>query len=113
MRPSPPTESDATAISRAGRFTGLQILVPMKFMAQSAIGGQPWVGSGPRAPSRLNVDAAILLGPGKSGVDRTGSDLTSFTLPAANPAMCQQSCADNANCRSWAYVNPGVQGVQA
>jgi PAN domain/LGFP repeat len=61
----------------------------------------------------VNVNAAILLGPGKSGVDRTGSDLTSFNLPAANPAMCQQSCADNVNCRSWAYVNPGVQGAQA
>jgi hypothetical protein len=61
----------------------------------------------------VNVNASILLGPGKSGVDRTGSDLTSFNLPAANPAMCQQSCADNANCRGWTYVNPGVQGAQA
>jgi hypothetical protein len=27
--------------------------------------------------------------------------------------MCQQQCADNAPCRAWTYVNPGVQGPQA
>lgn len=61
----------------------------------------------------VNSNAAILIGPGHAGVDRPGSDIANMALPAANPTMCQQQCADNASCRAWTYVNPGVQGPQA
>ena len=61
----------------------------------------------------VNTDAGVLIGPQDAGIDRPGSDFTSFNLPAANPAMCQQQCADNNSCRAWTYVNPGVQRVQA
>lgn len=60
-----------------------------------------------------NPNAAILMSPTRPGIDRPGSDITHFTLPAANPAMCQQQCADNAMCVSWVMVNPGVQGPSA
>ena len=53
------------------------------------------------------------MGPGHAGFDRAGGDIGNFALPAATPAMCQQRCADNAACRAWTYVNPGVQGPQA
>jgi hypothetical protein len=61
----------------------------------------------------VNSNPAILMGPGHAGFDRTGADIANFALPAATPAMCQQRCADNAACRAWTYVNPGVQGPQA
>ena len=56
---------------------------------------------------------AILLGPGKSGVNRVGSDIANFDLPEENPAICQQQCAADGNCRSWTYVKRGVQGPKA
>jgi hypothetical protein len=55
----------------------------------------------------------FLVGPGQGGIDRPGGDVANLALPAANPAMCQQQCADNASCEAWTYVNPGVQGPQA
>jgi hypothetical protein len=61
----------------------------------------------------VTADSGVLIGPAEVGVDRPGSDITSFNLPAANPAMCQVECADNNNCRAWTYVNPGVQGPVA
>jgi hypothetical protein len=61
----------------------------------------------------VNSNPVILMGPGHAGFDRAGGDIGNFNLPAATPAMCQQRCADNAACRAWTYVNPGVQGPQA
>jgi LGFP repeat/PAN domain len=61
----------------------------------------------------VHSDANTLISLGHTGADRPGSNISDFNLPAANPSMCQQSCADNSACRSWTYVNPGVQGPQA
>lgn len=61
----------------------------------------------------VNSNPGILIGPGQVGMDRPGMDFASFNLPIANAALCQQQCADNATCRAWTYVNPGVQGPQA
>lgn len=68
-----------------------------------------------RSSSSIAVSSlpAILLGPGKSGVNRVGSDISNFDLPEENPAMCQQQCAADGNCRSWTYVKRGVQGPKA
>ena len=68
-----------------------------------------------RATNAVTVqsNAGILMAPMQGNIDRPGSDIGNLALPAANPAMCQQQCADNASCRSWTYVNPGVQGPQA
>jgi hypothetical protein len=61
----------------------------------------------------VNSNAGILIGPGRTGIDRPGSDIANIALTEANPAICQQQCADNASCRAWTFVNPGVQGPQA
>jgi hypothetical protein len=61
----------------------------------------------------VNSDPSILMSPMRGNINRPGSDIANMALPAANPAMCQQQCADNASCRSWTYVNPGVQGPPA
>lgn len=60
----------------------------------------------------VNANPSILNGPGQTGVDRPGLDFTSFNVPAANTAMCQQQCADNTQCRAWTYINAGIQGPQ-
>jgi hypothetical protein len=61
----------------------------------------------------MHADANLLIGPFDVNVDRPGADIANFWLPVANPALCQQRCADDTACRSWTYVNPGVQGSQA
>lgn len=42
--------------------------------------------------------------------DRPGSDLHGFNVAQANPAMCQSSCTNDAQCVAWTYVKPGIQG---
>ena len=68
-----------------------------------------------RATNAITVhsDTTVLVGPMRGNINRPGSDIANMALPAPNPAMCQQQCADNAACHSWTYVNPGVQGPQA
>jgi hypothetical protein len=62
---------------------------------------------------RVSSNPGIVVSPARSGIDRLGSDIAHFNLPEPNPVMCQQSCAENAACRSWTYVNPGERGPQA
>ena len=41
--------------------------------------------------------------------DRPGADLRSFQQLLADPAICRKACNDEAACRAWTYVKPGVQ----
>lgn len=61
----------------------------------------------------VRANAAMLLAPAHANVDRTGADITHLALPSADPAQCQQQCADNGSCVSWTMVRPGIQGPQA
>ena len=45
--------------------------------------------------------------------DRPGSDYRGFDLPEANFELCRRACADDANCKAYTYVKPGVQGANA
>ena len=47
------------------------------------------------------------------GVDRPGADLSSFDLPQADLALCRQACEEQAACKAYTYVKPGVQGPKA
>jgi len=50
---------------------------------------------------------------GEDNVDRPGGDYRNFDLAEANWTHCRQACADDRNCRSYAYVRPGLQGAAA
>ena len=45
--------------------------------------------------------------------DRWGSDYASFELSEPRAHWCANSCAQDVNCRAYAYVLPGVQGPNA
>jgi len=45
--------------------------------------------------------------------DRPGLDYRSFDLPAADPNLCRNACAGEANCKAFTYVRLGVQGPNA
>jgi hypothetical protein len=46
-------------------------------------------------------------------IDRPGADYKNFDLAASDPGLCMNSCAGEAQCKAWTYVNPGVQAANA
>ncbi len=46
-------------------------------------------------------------------VDRPGMDYSNFDLPSANPALCKKECINDAKCKAFTYVKPGVQNENA
>lgn len=48
-----------------------------------------------------------------SGQDRPGSDIRSIELSQARASWCGYYCAQDARCRAWTYVPPGVQAAGA
>jgi len=49
----------------------------------------------------------------QAGMDRMGGDFKGFALDEADPQQCRQACANEAACKSYTYVNPGIKGPQA
>ena len=47
------------------------------------------------------------------GTDRMGADYKGFALNGADPQACRQACTDDAACKSYTFVKPGVKGPQA
>lgn len=47
------------------------------------------------------------------GMDRMGADYNAFALDQADPQICRKACADDAVCKSYSYVKPGVKGDKA
>ena len=44
-------------------------------------------------------------------INRPGSDFSNFNLPAPNPELCRDRCAQDPKCKAWTYVKPNtVQG---
>jgi hypothetical protein len=59
------------------------------------------------------VNAGNFVGPQQTNTDRPGQDFTVFTLPEANPVICQERCTANSQCVAWTYVAPNtIQGPQ-
>ena len=55
----------------------------------------------------------VAAGSFEANRDRPGKDYKNFNLPQAQPALCQQACNGEGQCRAWTYVKPGVQGPSA
>jgi hypothetical protein len=49
----------------------------------------------------------------ETNINRPGSDYRSFDLSAANPLICQATCARESACQAYTYVLPGFQGPNA
>lgn len=47
------------------------------------------------------------------GTDRLGGDYKGFALDQPDPQVCRDACANDAACKSYSYVKPGVKGAQA
>jgi hypothetical protein len=48
--------------------------------------------------------------PLEAGIDRPGSDYRDFDLAESDPQLCESACRDEAQCRAFTYVHPGIQG---
>lgn len=44
---------------------------------------------------------------------RPGSSYRHFELSETDPVLCKKACEREVQCRSWTYVNPGIQGNKA
>jgi hypothetical protein len=66
------------------------------------------------AAAGLPAEAATggLGGNFEPGVDRPGSDYTSFDI-GNSAGRCQSACLKDARCRAWTFVKPGIQGPSA
>jgi hypothetical protein len=65
-----------------------------------------------------NVVKDILVGGGspqqtEMNIDRPGNDYRSLYLPRPLHVLCKAACANDAKCKAYTYVKPGVQGRQA
>lgn len=49
----------------------------------------------------------------QAGTDRMGGDYKSIALQQADPQACRQACADDATCKSFSFVKPGIKGPAA
>jgi hypothetical protein len=47
------------------------------------------------------------------GMDRMGGDYKNFTVNQADPAVCRKACADDATCKAYTFVKPGIKGPTA
>lgn len=45
--------------------------------------------------------------------DRPGNDYKDFDLEQPDPQLCRKACQDEADCKAFVYVNPGVQADKA
>lgn len=46
-------------------------------------------------------------------IDRPGGDYRNFSQNQANPGVCGEACANDPQCSSWTYANPGIAGRDA
>ena len=51
--------------------------------------------------------------PVEPNTNRPGSDILDFDLVAADPELCLSACINTLDCKSWTYVEPGLQGEKA
>ena len=51
--------------------------------------------------------------PLEQGIDRPGHDIADFDLDQPEPRRCELACRQDANCRAYTYVKPGIQSDSA
>jgi hypothetical protein len=91
------------------RLTLRAILLVIAF----AFGAIPSFASA-HAATADSILASKKLGPlAEPGMDRPGQDYKNFDLDSDNANICESACNNEARCRAWTYVNPGVQGPKA
>ncbi len=79
-------------------------------LSKGLSGGKPPPNSKTIDKIMPKLGGAVLM---EQGVDRPGSDYHGFQMTQAKPVLCQQACNNDARCRAWTYVKPGIKGPKA
>jgi PAN domain-containing protein len=51
----------------------------------------------------FSLAQAASMSPRESNTDRPGGDFEAFTLPKADPLLCENTCGANTRCLAWNY----------
>lgn len=62
--------------------------------------------------ARVGATPFLTLGI-ENDTDRAGSDYRRILLASASPEACRKACADDARCKAWTMVRPGLHAPQA
>jgi hypothetical protein len=65
-------------------------------------------GAAPRPPAPAPTPAAAGQVTAEASIDRRGGDYGYFAPAQANYELCRAACANDAKCRAYTYVQPGV-----
>jgi len=98
--------------------------MPVKPTPAKPAPAAPWTGPGPVSPTPSpavpgTTGPGIITPPstGDAAVEwdtnRPGLDYRDFWLSEPLPAHCRRACNQEAQCRAWTFVKPGLQGPQA
>jgi hypothetical protein len=91
----------------------------------SASVSTPVATSGPVASTSGSVAPAVVNNPNttvstgnpqyvmEKNTNRNGDDYKDLDLNTPDPTLCAQTCMNEAKCKAWTYVKPGVQGDKA
>jgi hypothetical protein len=100
----------ARATSSVKTGCALAIFAMMVFSATAARAddANKWTGTPSYNVGSLHPSMTL-----EPDTDRPGANLRVFNLDTAYPQRCAKACQEDAKCRAYTYVKPGVQGPKA
>ena len=96
------------ASTGGGRANTLTIRLPFGHVGVAAVNSDE-MNALQLGPVLLNAFYEATRKTFEKDVSRNGSDIANFNLPDPDPEVCRDRCNDNAACKSWTYVEPGIQ----
>jgi hypothetical protein len=88
--------------------------VPLGGRIVAAMVGLVFIGLAFKTPEPADerrAPSAARMGPMEYGIDRLGSDYRNLVIEG-DPAICEDECKRDQNCKAWTYVKPPYQGPQ-
>ncbi|NCO61688.1 MAG: hypothetical protein COZ70_06285 [Deltaproteobacteria bacterium CG_4_8_14_3_um_filter_51_11] len=86
---------------------------PSKAGLESITRGAPVKSASEKVKSGVSNETRAQKYGFEMSTNRYGEDYRDFDIPVADPRLCAEVCAEEADCKAWTMVKPGIQGEQA